>query len=373
MKKYVSILQLVSDMHQYIMQNKHDEIPIHWPPRYHGESGPIFQITETEDGYERLVLLRAIGSLRAVNQILAPYPLELEYLRTSDYPFSESDLEKLHQLLLLQYIQWIAIVGTHIHGTGHYGTNITRMQYCDDNIFLSLLNSVNEEDIQTQEQMSTDKSDDEVLHYLITGEDTPSAEWVEAELQKRYYARNIEPLDYSISWYAKKHAYHWYAAPISSVDVLNILNVAYKLKNDIKDRGTMLGHMLLFLPMFLTFSLLERKTKAFQSINWNRYTAYQQLALSICTTTQDWNTADLDGFTYGYVSSSERYQRESDLIFVSRMVSQYFRKMKELAVDQNVSLISVADTAGFKRIEADKCQVLLNVDTLTWEEETEDE
>ena len=172
------------------------------------------------------MLLRAIGSLRAGNQILAPYPLELEYLRTSDYPFSESDLEKLHQLLLLQYIQWITIVGTHIHGTGHYGTNITRMQYCDDNIFLSLLNSVNEEDIQTQEQMSTDKSDDEVLHYLITGEDTPSAEWVEAELQKRYYARNIEPLDYSISWYAKKHAYHWYAAPISSVDVLNILNIS---------------------------------------------------------------------------------------------------------------------------------------------------
>lgn len=357
MKQYISILQLVSDMQQYLAQNKNTSISFTYGRDYTSYNStfvnsPIFQIEETDDGYERITCLRPIRTLQPVKQILVPYPLELEYLRTSDYSFSDSDLEKLHQLMLLQYFQWLAMQDALV---------VRSSQSWDENTFLTYLE-------REQKKVDASAEKGECLPYLITGEDEPTMEWIEAELEKRYQARDTYAMKYSRPWYAKKHQTMWYAAPISSVDALNIIRIAYE---DTIYRGTMVAHMLLFLPMFVTFSLLERKTPEFQSINWSRYQEYQRLANTMFTCLQEDNATEEERFSYGCMDPASRWEIPGDSLFINRILNKYFRKMKELAVDKNISIISIMDTHAFKVLEADKCQVLLNADTLTWDEEIE--
>lgn len=384
MKHYISILQLVSDMRAHLTREKDNVILFPLANSYtaHAINSPLFRIEATDNGYERIIFCHDIGNLERGSRLLVPYPLELEYLRTSDYSFSDADLEKLHQLMLLHYLQWLAM------HRSMYG----RPQYLfDEALFLSELeakrveqnrsttnesddtedtNDVKEPD-DTEDTNDVEEPEYKPLPYLITGEDVPASEWVETKLRARYQAGLYEPLGYSTARYARKHTNSYYAAPWSSIDALHIINTAYEGS---QYAGTKTSHMLLFLPMFVTLSLLERETKTFQSIDWNAYTNYKEEVDPLFSTEQNWEAPDIGRFSYGYFSSYDRFEFDvaGDLLFVNRIVSQYFRKMKELTVDQNIAIISFRDPAVFKYLEMERCYVLLNEDTLTWNEEEEE-
>lgn len=353
MKHYVSVLRLVSEMATYLNQpsvgGESTNIDLWFPSwsdihsnreQRHGESPFIIQ-GQTKNGYETVTLQRTIGSFYHGHTYRLPYPIELEYLKQSDYTLSDTDWERLHHLFILQYFQWFAYKG------------ISANLLLTENIFTEAL------------------AEEGVDSYIFTVEEPITENKIETILRPIYEETEIfEPLRVNMSS-ARKHGTRWYAAPISSIDVLCILSKCYADNNgNTPYTETMTAHACLLMPMFLVFSLLERETENFQTIDWNRYTTYKSFLpelFSIETPLSHEPEGSL--FHYGYMGVNSRGANPVDINFVKRIVSQYFDKMKELAVDLNIATIETKNMLVFERIQADKCNVLLNADTLKWGEE----
>lgn len=352
MKHYISVLRLVSEMATYLNQPSVNGEPTNirlWFPSWsdvhsnreqlHSQSP--FLIRESKDGYETVILQRNVGSFYRGDTYQLPYPIELEYVKQSDYTFSDTDWERLHHLFILQYFQWFTYKG------------ITGNTLLTENIFNEIL------------------EEDEKSSYLFTLEEPITTKKIETILKPIYEETEVfvplQPIEHS----ARKHGSRWYAAPTSSVDVLNILSICYRDNNgNVPYTETMTGHACLLMPMFLVFSLLERETESFQAIDWNRYSAYKSLLLDCLSMDAPLQTEHNENeFHYGYVNVNSRGINPVDINFIKRILQQYFNRMKELAVDLNIATIPTTNMSVFARIQADKCHVLLNAFTLKWDEE----
>lgn len=352
MKHYVSVLRLVSEMATYLNQPSVNGEPTNigiWFPSWYdihsnreqlyGQSP--FLIRKPKNGYETVTLQRTVGSFYRGNTYQLPYPIELEYLKQSDYIFSDTDWERLHHLFILQYFQWFTYKG------------ITGNILSTENIFNEIL------------------EEDEKSSYLFTLEEPITTKKIETILKPIYEETEVfVPLQMTMSS-ARKHGSRWYAAPTSSVDVLNILSICYRDNNgNTPYTETMTGHACLLMPMFLVFSLLERETERFRAIDWNRYSACKSLLLDCLSLDAPLQNESVGSeFHYGYVNANSRGTNPADINFIKRILQQYFDKMKELAVDLNIATIPTRSMSIFASIQANKCNVLLNTDTLKWEEE----
>ena len=127
----------------------------------------------------------------------------------------------------------------------------------------------------------------------------------------------------------------WYAAPVSSWDALDTLKTLYgpKSSSAYAYGWIVAGHTLLFLPLLITFHLMERETKTFQSFTWSDYNEYREglpnlLSSGIAYRERLRLQIRERIFSYGnvvghYAEGADRYETD-DKLFAAKVLGPYF-------------------------------------------------
>lgn len=339
MKVYTSILSLLPDIRDYLIRKDRYLTAAKFANTTQ-MGGPLFRIVPDEEGTRTITLLRPIFNF-SVGTVLnrMPYLVETELFRTSDFGFVEEELDCLEQVALLQVFNWF--------GTRPTYHAMTTQLY---------------EELEAKEKLWFEEAEGELD--------------IQGILRNAY--KKFEPMERSYTSYQTKHYRSWYAAPVSSWDALDTLKTLYGPKGSSVYRWVVAGHTLLFLPLLITFHLMERETEAFQSFTWSDYNEYRDglpnpLSSGIAYREQFEITEPGTNFSYGnvpayYTTEADRYETD-DKLFAAKVLDHIFHKMRELAVDRNVTTVSTDNLDPLQNEELVRVNMLLNKPKLNWTKE----
>lgn len=339
MKVYTSILSLLPDIRDYLIRKDRYLTAAKFANTTQ-MGGPLFRIVPDEEGTRTITLLRPIFNF-SVGTVLnrMPYLVETELFRTSDFGFGEEELDCLEQMALLQVFNWFGTRST-------YHAMTTRLY----------------EELEAKEKLWFEEAEGELD--------------IQGILRNAY--KKFEPMERSYTSYQTKHYRSWYAAPVSSWDALDTLKTLYGPKGSSAYGWIVAGHTLLFLPLLITFHLMERETETFQSFTWSDYNEYRDglpnlLSSGIAYREQFEITEPGTNFSYGnvtayYTTEAGRYE-EDDKLFVTKVLDHIFHKMRELAVDRNVTTVSTDNLGPLQNEELVRVNMLLNKSKLNWTKE----
>ena len=340
MKIYTSILSLLPDIRDHLVGRGHSLTAANFSYNTTQMGGPLFQMVPDEEGTRTIVLLRPMFNFR-VGTVLnrMPYLVETELFRISDFGFGEEELDCLEQMALLHVFNWFGTRST-------YYPMITRLY----------------EELEAEGKLWFEETEGELD--------------IQGILRKAY--KKFEPMERSYTSYQNKHRGSWYAAPVSSWDALDTLKTIYGQKGLPSYEWVVAGHTLLFLPLLITFHLMERETKTFQSFTWSDYNEYRGglpnlLSSGIAYREQFGITDPGTNFSYGNVVAhdtigADRYQAD-DKLFAAKVLGHIFHKMQELAVDRNVTTVSTDNLDLLRKEELVRVNLLLNKTRLDWTKE----
>ena len=339
MKVYTSILSLLPDIRDYLIRKDRYLTAAKFANTTQ-MGGPLFRIVPDEEGTRTITLLRPIFNF-SVGTVLnrMPYLVETELFRTSDFGFGEEELDCLEQVALLHVFNWFGTRST-------YHTMTTRLY----------------EELEAKEKLWFEEAEGELDIQRI--------------LRNAY--KKFEPMERSYTSYQTKHYHSWYAAPVSSWDALDTLKTLYGPKGLSVYNWVVAGHTLLFLPLLITFHLMERETETFQSFTWSDYNEYRDglpnlLSSGIAYREQFEITEPETNFSYGnvtayYTTEANRYEID-DKLFAAKVLDHIFHKMRELAVDRNVTTVSTDNLDPLQNEELVRVNMLLNKSKLNWTKE----
>lgn len=339
MKVYTSILSLLPDIRDYLIKKDRYLTAAKFANTTQ-MGGPLFRIVPDEEGTRTITLLRPIFNF-SVGTVLnrMPYLVETELFRTSDFGFGEEELDCLEQVALLQVFNWFGTRST-------YHAMTTQLY----------------EELEAKEKLWFEEAEGELD--------------IQGILRNAY--KKFEPMECSYTSYQTKHYRSWYAAPVSSWDALDTLKTLYGPKGSSVYRWTVVGHTLLFLPLLITFHLMERETETFQSFTWSDYNEYRDglpnpLSSGIAYREQFEITEPGTNFSYGnvvtyYTTEADRYETD-DKLFAAKVLDHIFHKMRELAVDRNVTTVSTDNLGPLQNEELVRVNMLLNKSKLNWTKE----
>lgn len=339
MKVYTSILSLLPDIRDYLIRKDHYLTAAKFANTTQ-MGGPLFRIVPDEEGTRTITLLRPIFNF-SVGTVLnrMPYLVETELFRTSDFGFGEEELDCLEQVALLHVFNWFGTRST-------YHAMTTQLY----------------EELEAKEKLWFEEAEGELD--------------IQGILRNAY--KKFEPMERSYTSYQTKHYRSWYAAPVSSWDALDTLKTLYGPKGSSVYRWTVAGHTLLFLPLLITFHLMERETETFQSFTWSDYNEYRDglpnpLSSGIAYREQFETTEPGTNFSYGnvpayYTTEADRYEID-DKLFAAKVLDHIFHKMRELAVDRNVTTVSTDNLGPLQNKELVRVNMLLNKSKLNWTKE----
>lgn len=347
MKIYTSILSLLPDIRDYLIRKDRYLTAAIFTNNTTQMGGPLFQIVPDEEGTRTITLLRPIFNF-SVGTVLnrMPYLAETELFRTSDFGFGEEELDCLEQMALLHVFNWFDTQST-------YYSMITRLY----------------EELEAEGKLWFEETEGELDLQEI--------------LRNAY--KKFKPMERSYTSYQTKHYRSWYAAPVSSWDALDTLKTLYGPKGSSAYGWVVAGHTLLFLPLLITFHLMERETKTFQSFTWSDYNEYREglpnlLSSGIAYREQLKITDPGTNFSYGnvnfsygnvvghYAEGADRYQAD-DKLFAAKVLGHIFHKMQELAVERNVTTVSTDNLGPLRNEELVRVNMLLNKSKLNWTKE----
>lgn len=339
MKVYTSILSLLPDIRDYLIRKDRYLTTAKFANTTQ-MGGPLFRIVPDEEGTRTITLLRPIFNF-SVGTVLnrMPYLVETELFRTSDFGFGEEELDCLEQVALLHVFNWFGTRST-------YHAMTTRLY----------------EELEAKEKLWFEEAEGELD--------------IQGILRNAY--KKFEPMERSYTSYQTKHYRSWYAAPVSSWDALDTLKTLYGPKGSSAYRWVVAGHTLLFLPLLITFHLMERETETFQSFTWSDYNEYRDglpdlLSSGIAYREQLKITEPGTNFSYGnvtayYTTEADRYEID-DKLFAAKVLDHIFHKMRELAVDRNVTTVSTDNLGPLQNEELVRVNMLLNKSKLNWTKE----
>lgn len=339
MKVYTSILSLLPDIRDYLIRKDRYLTAAKFANTTQ-MGGPLFRIVPDEEGTRTITLLRPIFNF-SVGTVLnrMPYLVETELFRTSDFGFGEEELDCLEQVALLQVFNWFGTRST-------YHAMTTQLY----------------EELEAKEKLWFEEAEGELD--------------IQGILRNAY--KKFEPMERSYTSYQTKHYRSWYAAPVSSWDALDTLKTLYGPKGSSVYRWVVAGHTLLFLPLLITFHLMERETDTFQSFTWSDYNEYRDglpnpLSSGIAYREQFEITEPGTNFSYGnvsayYTTEADRYEID-DKLFAAKVLDHIFHKMRELAVDRNVTTVSTDNLDPLQNEELVRINMLLNKSKLNWTKE----
>lgn len=339
MKIYTSILSLLPDIRDYLIRKDRYLTAAKFANTTQ-MGGPLFRIVPDEEGTRTITLLRPIFNF-SVGTVLnrMPYLAETELFRTSDFGFGEEELDCLEQVALLHVFNWFGTRST-------YHTMTTRLY----------------EELKAKEKLWFEEAEGELD--------------IQGILRNAY--KKFEPMERSYTSYQTKHYRSWYAAPVSSWDALDTLKTLYGPKGSSAYNWVVAGHTLLFLPLLITFHLMERETTTFQSFTWSDYNEYRDglpdlLSSGIAYREQFEITEPGTNFSYGnvtayYTTEAGRYEID-DKLFAAKVLDHIFHKMRELAVDRNVTTVSTDNLGPLQNEELVRVNMLLNKSKLNWTKE----
>lgn len=339
MKVYTSILSLLPDIRDYLIRKDRYLTTAKFANTTQ-MGGPLFRIVSDEEGTRTITLLRPIFNF-GVGTVLnrMPYLVETELFRTSDFGFGEEELDCLEQVALLHVFNWFGTRST-------YHTMTTRLY----------------EELEAKEKLWFEEAEGELD--------------IQGILRNAY--KKFEPMERSYTSYQTKHYRSWYAAPVSSWDALDTLKTLYGPKGSSAYRWVVAGHTLLFLPLLITFHLMERETETFQSFTWSDYNEYREglpdlLSSGIAYREQFEITEPGTNFSYGnvtayYTTEADRYEID-DKLFAAKVLDHIFHKVRELAVDRNVTTVSTDNLGPLQNKELVRVNMLLNKSKLNWTKE----
>lgn len=340
MKIYTSILSLLPDIRDYLIRKDRYLTAAIFANNTTQMGGPLFQIVPDEEGTRTITLLCPIFNF-SVGTVLnrMPYLVETELFRTSDFGFGEEELDCLEQMALLHVFNWFDTQST-------YYSMITRLY----------------EELEAEGKLWFEETEGELD--------------IQGILRKAY--KKFKPMERSYTSYQTKHYRSWYAAPVSSWDALDTLKTLYGPKGSSAYGWVVAGHTLLFLPLLITFHLMERETKTFQSFTWSDYNEYREglpnlLSSGIAYREQFEITEPGTNFSYGnvtayYTTEADRYEID-DKLFAAKVLDHIFHKMRELAVDRNVTTVSTDNLGPLQNKELVRVNMLLNKSKLNWTKE----
>ena len=339
MKVYTSILSLLPDIRDYLIRKDRYLTAAKFANTTQ-MGGPLFRIVPDEEGTRTITLLRPIFNF-SVGTVLnrMPYLVETELFRTSDFGFGEEELDCLEQVALLHVFNWFGTRST-------YHAMTTQLY----------------EELEANEKLWFEEAEGELD--------------IQGILRNAY--KKFEPMERSYTSYQTKHYRSWYAAPVSSWDALDTLKTLYGPKGSSVYRWVVAGHTLLFLPLLITFHLMERETDTFQSFTWSDYNEYRDglpnlLSSGIAYREQFEITEPGTNFSYGnvvayYATEADRYEVD-DKLFAAKVLDHIFHKMRELAVDRNVTTVSTDNLGPLQNEELVRVNMLLNKSKLNWTKE----
>ena len=339
MKVYTSILSLLPDIRDYLIRKDRYLTTAKFANTTQ-MGGPLFRIVSDEEGTRTITLLRPIFNF-GVGTVLnrMPYLVETELFRTSDFGFGEEELDCLEQVALLHVFNWFGTRST-------YHTMTTRLY----------------EELEAKEKLWFEEAEGELD--------------LQGILRNAY--KKFKPMERSYTSYQTKHYRSWYAAPVSSWDALDTLKTLYGPKGSSAYRWVVAGHTLLFLPLLITFHLMERETETFQSFTWSDYNEYREglpdlLSSGIAYREQFEITEPGTNFSYGnvtayYTTEADRYEID-DKLFAAKVLDHIFHKVRELAVDRNVTTVSTDNLGPLQNKELVRVNMLLNKSKLNWTKE----
>ena len=165
----------------------------------------------------------------------------------------------------------------------------------------------------------------------------------------------------------------WFTVPISSTDVLDGWNALWMHVSQLPGyRVYMCGYMLLALPLFMVFSILERETSIWKSFDYHSFAKYKDRIPRWF----DWENGYRDTgemahtYSHGYVSYTTRYEyswsytMNKDASLIVKVFSQAFKVIQEQAVDKNIPTLSKAELRNVANCK--KANILLNQMLLDW-------
>lgn len=342
MKIYTSILSLLPDIRDYLIRKDRYLTAAIFTNNTTQMGGPLFRIVPDEEGTRTIVLQRPMFNFR-VGTVLnrMPYLAETELFRTSDFGFGEEELDCLEQVALLHVFNWFGTRST-------YHVMTTRLY----------------EELEAKEKLWFEETEGELD--------------LQGILRNAY--KKFKPMERSYTSYQTKHYRSWYAAPVSSWDALDTLKTLYgpKSSSAYAYGWIVAGHTQLFLPLLITFHLMERETKTFQSFTWSDYNEYREglpnlLSSGIAYREQLKITDPGTNFSYGnvvghYAEGADRYETD-DKLFAAKVLGHIFHKMRELAVDRNVTTVSTDNLGPLVNKELVRVNMLLNKSKLNWTKE----
>lgn len=298
--------------------------------------------SEKEDGKVREIELRqrVYDRIPEGQCLTVPYILETEFLKHSDFPITETELNMLDQLLTIE----IFLLGFISDEVDNYSTALI--------------------------EELTKKG---MIYDLSLNEDGDTNKTVVDLLMKKIYD-GFEPLKISSNAYLKKIGQlHEMILPQSSLEALAMIDKAYPDQDSTYLRNLVNATYLTYMPLIMVYHLLELDTeelKAYDCIKYEIYRTY--IARHLWPDMgMDYAMLETDSFSYGH---AEQYDVEpnDDEILIKKIFKEILSHIKAIAEEENITRIPIDNInllesrQPTERYERGTFQVLLNKTQLDW-------